>query len=183
MFQVHPRSSISSPHVSIDQKFCSTSSTQFEVWKKSLLFHGKGYTVFRSLGHLVLRVDKYASNKRNEALLMDDEGLLLLTLRRKKWSFRKIWEAFSGVPVEYDKPKFSIIKSLGFSNKTTANVFIDGNRLREHSRKIPKHPNVYGADFIKKACAENMSRLKVEDDGRVNNVKYKHGSRVKVHFI
>ncbi|GLJ51327.1 hypothetical protein SUGI_1091400 [Cryptomeria japonica] len=125
MPQVHPLSSISSPHVCIDQKFCSSSSTHFTVWRKSLLFNGKGFTVFDSLGDLVFRVDNYASNVKNEVLLMDDEGQLLLTMRRKKWSFRKRWEAFRGDPVESDKPIFSLAKYLGFSNKTRAKVFVD----------------------------------------------------------
>ncbi|GLJ51331.1 hypothetical protein SUGI_1091440 [Cryptomeria japonica] len=128
MFQVHPHSSISSPHVYIDQRFCSTSPTHLTVWKKSLLFNGNGFTVFDSLGHLVFRVDNYASNVKSEVLLMDAAGQLLLTLRRKKWSLRKRWEALRGDPVRSEKPKFSVTKSLDFSNKTTANVFVDGSK-------------------------------------------------------
>lgn len=82
MSQVHPDSPLS-PHVCIGHKFCSTSSTVFTVWKKSLLLNGKGFTVFDSLGQLVFRVDNYASNAKNEVFLMDDAGQLLLTLRRK----------------------------------------------------------------------------------------------------
>ncbi|GLJ50759.1 hypothetical protein SUGI_1081170 [Cryptomeria japonica] len=127
MSQAHPDSPLS-PHVCIDLKFCSTSSTVFTVWKKSLLLNGKGFTVFDSLGHLVFRVDNYASNAKNEVLLMDDAGQLLLTLRHKKWSVGKRWEAFRGDPMESEKPAFSLIKSLGFSNKITANVFTNGSR-------------------------------------------------------
>ncbi|GLJ51330.1 hypothetical protein SUGI_1091430 [Cryptomeria japonica] len=140
MPQVHPLSSILSPHVCIDQNFCSRSSTHFTVWTKSLLFNGKGFTVFDSMGHLVFRVDNYASNVRNEVLLMDDAGQLLLTIRRKKWSFRKSWEAFKGDPVESDKPKFSLQKSFGFSNKTTASVFI--------KRKEAKSDIMLGNDVL-----------------------------------
>ncbi|GLJ51325.1 hypothetical protein SUGI_1091380 [Cryptomeria japonica] len=127
MSQVYPdRSYMASPH--LDPKFCSRSSTHFTVWKKSLLFNGNGFTAFDSLGHLVFRVDNYASNVRNEVILMDDSGQLLLTLRRKKWCFGKRWEAFRGDPVESDKPAFSLTKSLGFSYKTRANVFVYGSR-------------------------------------------------------
>ncbi|XP_057827960.1 protein LURP-one-related 5-like [Cryptomeria japonica] len=76
----------------------------------------------------VMEVDNYASNVRNEVILMDDSGQLLLTLRRKKWCFGKRWEAFRGDPVESDKPAFSLTKSLGFSYKTRANVFVYGSR-------------------------------------------------------
>ncbi|XP_057827958.2 protein LURP-one-related 5-like [Cryptomeria japonica] len=74
------------------------------------------------------RVDNYASNVKSEVLLMDAAGQLLLTLRRKKWSLRKRWEALRGDPVRSEKPKFSVTKSLDFSNKTTANVFVDGSK-------------------------------------------------------
>ncbi|XP_059068818.1 protein LURP-one-related 11-like [Cryptomeria japonica] len=126
MAQVHPDSIFSSPHVYIDHKFCSASATHFTVLKKSLLLNGKGFTVFNSLGNLVFRVDNYASISKNEVLLMDDAGHLLLTLRRK--FFRKRWEAFRGNPMESEKATFSLVKSLGFSNKITANVFVNGVR-------------------------------------------------------
>ncbi|GLJ50754.1 hypothetical protein SUGI_1081110 [Cryptomeria japonica] len=127
MTQVHADSPLS-PHVCIDHKFCSNLSTVFTVWKKSLLLNGKGFTVFDSLGNLVFRVDNYASNAKNEVLLMDGVGQLLLTLRHKKWSVGKRWEAFKGDPMESEKPTFSLIKSLGFSNKITANIFANGSR-------------------------------------------------------
>ncbi|GLJ51337.1 hypothetical protein SUGI_1091520 [Cryptomeria japonica] len=128
MSQVRPHSSISSPHVCIDQFFCSSSSTHFTVWKKSLLFNGKGFTVFDSMGHLVFRVDNYASNVKSEVVLMDNEGQILLTLRRKRWSLRRRWEAFRGDPVESERPTFGLTKSLGFPDKIIANVFVDGSR-------------------------------------------------------
>ncbi|GLJ51338.1 hypothetical protein SUGI_1091530 [Cryptomeria japonica] len=122
MAQVHHHSSL------IDHKFCSTLSTVFTVWKKSLLLDGKGFTVFNSLGNLVFRVDNYASNAKNEVLLMDDAGHLLLTLRRKRWSVGKRWEAFRGDPMETEKPIFSLTRSLRISNKNIANVFANGSR-------------------------------------------------------
>ncbi|GLJ51335.1 hypothetical protein SUGI_1091490 [Cryptomeria japonica] len=137
MAQVHPDSILSSPHVFIDHKFCSASATHFTVWKKSLLLNGKGFTVFNSLGNLVFRVDNYASNAKNEVLLMDDAGQLLLTLRRKRWSIGKRWEAFRGDPMQSEKPTFSLVKSLGFSNKITANVFANrGRKSKVYDYKI-----------------------------------------------
>lgn len=52
------------------------------VWRKSLLFNGRGFTVFDARGDLVYRVDSYASDSRAEVVLMDAAGYPVLTLRR-----------------------------------------------------------------------------------------------------
>jgi uncharacterized protein YxjI len=54
------------------------------VWRKSLLFNCKGFTVFDSRGNLVYRVDSYASDSRAEVVLMDAAGRPVLTVRRRK---------------------------------------------------------------------------------------------------
>ncbi|RRT51535.1 hypothetical protein B296_00033577 [Ensete ventricosum] len=53
------------------------------VWRKSLLFHGDGFTVFDAKGNLVFRVDNYASRRKGEIVLMEADGKPLLTIRRK----------------------------------------------------------------------------------------------------
>ncbi|RCV17205.1 hypothetical protein SEVIR_3G206000v4 [Setaria viridis] len=54
------------------------------VWRKSLLFNCRGFTVFDASGNLVYRVDSYASDSRAEVVLMDAAGRALLTVRRRK---------------------------------------------------------------------------------------------------
>lgn len=54
------------------------------VWRKSLLFNCRGFTVFDASGNLVYRVDSYASDSRAEVVLMDAAGRPVLTLRRRK---------------------------------------------------------------------------------------------------
>jgi uncharacterized protein YxjI len=54
------------------------------VWRKSLLFNCRGFTVFDARGNLVYRVDSYASDSRAEVVLMDAAGRALLTVRRRK---------------------------------------------------------------------------------------------------
>uniref|UniRef100_A0A0C9S982 TSA: Wollemia nobilis Ref_Wollemi_Transcript_8676_899 transcribed RNA sequence n=1 Tax=Wollemia nobilis TaxID=56998 RepID=A0A0C9S982_9CONI len=128
MTQVHPRPSFSSSRVLIHHKFCSDSTTIFTVWKKSLLFNSKGFTVFDASGNLVFRVDNYASNACNEIELMDHAGNVLITLRRKRFSMRNRWEAFRG---DLRKPTFTLTKSSRFSNKITANVFMNAGGQRK----------------------------------------------------
>jgi len=54
------------------------------VWRKSLLFNCRGFTVFDASGNLVYRVDSYASDSRAEVVLMDAAGRAVLTVRRRK---------------------------------------------------------------------------------------------------
>ncbi|KAL5232277.1 hypothetical protein ABZP36_031053 [Zizania latifolia] len=54
------------------------------VWRKSLLFNCRGFTVFDASGNLVYRVDSYAADSRAEVVLMDATGRPVLTVRRKK---------------------------------------------------------------------------------------------------
>ncbi|RZR82189.1 hypothetical protein BHM03_00008554 [Ensete ventricosum] len=64
---------------------CSPAPVRLTVWCKSLLFHGHGYTVYDdSDGRMVFRVDNYAHNWRQETVLMDYTGNVLLTIRRRR---------------------------------------------------------------------------------------------------
>ena len=69
------------------------------VWRRSLLFNGKGFTVFDCKGNLVYRVETYGGGSPREVVLMDADGQGLLTIRRKvplKFlsSVSSIWEDF-----------------------------------------------------------------------------------------
>jgi len=66
------------------------------VWRRSLLFNGKGFTVFDSNGNLVFRVETYAGGSPREVVLMDANGRALLTIRRKKLSLADEWLIYDG---------------------------------------------------------------------------------------
>uniref|UniRef100_A0A0A9DTV9 Protein LURP-one-related 8 n=1 Tax=Arundo donax TaxID=35708 RepID=A0A0A9DTV9_ARUDO len=66
------------------------------VWRRSLLFNGKGFTVFDGKGNLVFRVETYAGGSPREIVLMDPDGHGLLTIRRKKLSFAEEWLIYDG---------------------------------------------------------------------------------------
>ena len=53
------------------------------VWRRSLLFNGKGFTVFDCKGNLVYRVETYGGGSPREVVLMDADGHGLLTIRHK----------------------------------------------------------------------------------------------------
>uniref|UniRef100_A0A0E0JQA2 Protein LURP-one-related 8 n=1 Tax=Oryza punctata TaxID=4537 RepID=A0A0E0JQA2_ORYPU len=54
------------------------------VWRKSLLFNCKGFTVFDAKGNLAYRVDSYDSESGDEVVLMDAAGAPAFTVRRKR---------------------------------------------------------------------------------------------------
>lgn len=84
--KVHPNAAAASLAVpAAEEKGEAVSLT---VWRRSLLFNGKGFTVFDSNGNLVFRVETYARGSPREVVLMDADGLALLTVRRKVYIVR-----------------------------------------------------------------------------------------------
>ncbi|CAN4077645.1 unnamed protein product [Withania somnifera] len=61
----------------------SSSCIRLTVWRKSLIFSCKGFTVIGSDGNLVYRVDYY-SGRRDQTILMDASGKPVLTICRHK---------------------------------------------------------------------------------------------------
>lgn len=55
----------------------------FTVWMKSLLYQTYGCTVYNTNGDIVYRVDNYDKKGSNEVHLMDLQGKVLSTIRRK----------------------------------------------------------------------------------------------------
>ncbi|KAG1326238.1 protein LURP-one-related 8-like [Cocos nucifera] len=113
---------------------CSPSPVRLTVWCKSLLFNGHGYTVFDdSDGRMVFRVDNYAHNWRQETVLMDQAGNVLLTFRRcrKILNLMESWEAYKGDKdvvgtVGQKKPLFKATKNLGNPSCTVSMVSTNG---------------------------------------------------------
>ncbi|KAI7989727.1 Protein LURP-one-related 3 [Camellia lanceoleosa] len=66
----------------------------FTIWMKSLVFHGNGCTVFNSNGKIVYRIDNYDKKSSNEVYLMDLQGKVLFSIRRKKLSFLGHWDIY-----------------------------------------------------------------------------------------
>lgn len=81
MTKVHPNAA--APETKIPTVSGDGAAVALTVWRRSLLFNGKGFTVFDAKGNLVFRVDDYASGSRGEVVLMDAAGKPLLTIRRK----------------------------------------------------------------------------------------------------
>lgn len=90
MAKVHPNTAAATAHdpARFAGGCCATGRTgdgaaALTVWRKSLLFGCRGFTVFDAKGNLVFRVDVYGSGATGALVLMDAAGKPLLTVRRK----------------------------------------------------------------------------------------------------
>lgn len=84
MAKVHPNVAVPSLALPAAAAASDVEPVTLTVWRKSLLFNCRGFTVFDASGNLVYRVDSYASDSRAEVVLMDAAGRPVLTVRRKK---------------------------------------------------------------------------------------------------
>jgi uncharacterized protein YxjI len=118
MAKVHPNVNVTLPSPE-----ASGEETTLTVWRKSLLFNCKGFTVFDAKGDLAYRVDSYdAEPAGGEVVLMDPAGRPAFTVRRK----RRLsllsggqWLIFAGE--EERRPPVHAVKRGG-GGKTTARV-------------------------------------------------------------
>lgn len=82
------------------------------VWRRSLLFNGKGFTVFDSKGDLVFRVETYAGGSPREVVLMDADGRALLTICRKKLSLADEWSIMDGDAASAAPKRFTARRNM-----------------------------------------------------------------------
>lgn len=69
---------------SSNSNYVTSRRESFTLWMKSLVFHGKGCTVFDSNGKLVYRIDNYdGKSSCKEVDLLDIKGKVLFSLRQK----------------------------------------------------------------------------------------------------
>ncbi|CAL9123240.1 unnamed protein product [Musa textilis] len=122
------------------------------VWRKSLLFHGDGFTVFDAKGNLVFRVDNYASGSKGEIVLMEADGKPLLTIRRKKLSLGDHWLIYQGEEVA--NPRFAVKKHV---NLISSRSVVHVTRFSSRAKSCLAY-EVEGS-YSRRCCA-------VYDDGR-----------------
>ena len=125
MAKVHPNT-VPAPGAAVVQagERVEEAPTTLTVWRKSLLFDCKGFTVFDCKGDLAYRVDSYASETGDEVVLMDTAGRPAYTVRRKRFSLQgEQWMVFAGGE-EARRPVYAVRRSggRGSGGKTLARV-------------------------------------------------------------
>ncbi|XP_045823226.1 protein LURP-one-related 4-like [Trifolium pratense] len=66
---------------------CLNKRETYTVWMKSLVLHSNGCTVYNSNGKIVYRVDNYDRKGSREVNLMDLQGNLLCTIKKRLLAF------------------------------------------------------------------------------------------------
>ncbi|PWZ30140.1 Protein LURP-one-related 8 [Zea mays] len=93
-------------------------ATSLTVWRKSLLFNCRGYTVFDARGDLAYRADSYDAEA--EVVLMDPAGRPAFTVRRRRLSLSgEQWLIYAGE--ETRRPAYAV-KRGGGGGKSVARV-------------------------------------------------------------
>ncbi|KAI3453762.1 hypothetical protein Pfo_010425 [Paulownia fortunei] len=118
-----------------NQKEACTSLT---VWRKSLLFSCKGFTVIGSDGSLVYRVDNY-TGRPDQIILMDGSGHPIFTLcRRKKLRIvDNYWLVYEGEVGNNStnsskKPIFCVRKNISImKTKTSVLAYVYGGMSKK----------------------------------------------------
>ncbi|WCJ26238.1 hypothetical protein M5689_008071 [Euphorbia peplus] len=74
--------------------FMTIKRETFTVWMKSLVCHTNGCTVFDSKGDIVYRVENYDQKSSNEVYLMDFQGRVIVTIRKKRLLVFRRWYGY-----------------------------------------------------------------------------------------
>jgi len=88
MAKVHPHQESTSSECLLSK---SNKRERYTVWMKSLVLHSNGCTVYDSNGRVVYRVDNYDKKGGKEVNLMDLQGNLLCTIKKRLLAFG-CWE-------------------------------------------------------------------------------------------
>ncbi|CAN6332618.1 unnamed protein product [Urochloa humidicola] len=150
------------------------------VWRKSLLFNCRGFTVFDASGNLVYRVDSYASDSRAEVVLMDAAGRAVLTVRRRKviglgadqWLVYPGEETRRGLPPLYAVKRAAAQYMRGGGGKSMAHVAggkrggggyeVEGSYLRRSCTVYDERRRVVAEVRPKEAVGSDVFRLVVQ---------------------
>ncbi|KAL5220048.1 hypothetical protein ABZP36_024761 [Zizania latifolia] len=96
----------------LGEEAAAAATTTLTVWRKSLLFNCKGFTVFDAKGNLAYRVDSYDSESGDEVVLMDPAGRPAFTVRRKRFSLQgELWLVFAGEADQARRPSYAVRRS------------------------------------------------------------------------
>ncbi|KAK2439032.1 hypothetical protein QL285_023743 [Trifolium repens] len=96
------------------------------LWMKSLVLHSNGCTVYDSNGHIVYRVDNYDRKGRREVNLMDQQGNLLCTIKKRLLALG-CWEGHkycskSNSRSQEQQPWFEVKRCLNLTGKIACEI-------------------------------------------------------------
>ncbi|KAL0448011.1 UNVERIFIED_CONTAM: protein LURP-one-related 11 [Sesamum latifolium] len=164
MAKVHPKISRigNSCH-----EYSSSERGVFTVWMKSLVIGSNGCTVFNSKGEIVFRVDNYQTRCSREVLLMDYNGRVLFSIKRKKFLIFRSWEGYKWTNSEFDHEEgdwFKVKRKCKLFSRgiSSFHVILGCNKTRRHcSYKVvglEGKPTIKITDCTGRVLAEVMQK-------------------------
>ncbi|GAU19470.1 hypothetical protein TSUD_77140 [Trifolium subterraneum] len=126
MAKVYPNQVSTTSSQSHHQHCLSSKRETYTLWMKSLVLHSNGCTVYDSNGHIVYRVDNYDRKGRREVNLMDQQGNLVCTIKKKLLALGS-WEGHkycskSNSRSQEQQPWFEVKKCLTLTGKIACEI-------------------------------------------------------------
>ncbi|XP_058735965.1 protein LURP-one-related 4-like [Vicia villosa] len=104
----------------------SNKSERYTIWMKSLVLHSNGCTVYDSNGNIVYRVDNYNRKGRRKVNLMDIQGNVLCTIRKRLLAYG-CWEGHKYLSSQEEQPWFHVKRCL--TGKTACEIKVGSQNL------------------------------------------------------
>ncbi|KAL0408259.1 UNVERIFIED_CONTAM: protein LURP-one-related 11 [Sesamum radiatum] len=155
MAKVHPRTSATS---SSCHENSSSEREVFTVWMKSLVISSSGCTVFNSKGEIVFRVDNYQTRRSREILLMDYNGRVLFSIKRKKVLIFRSWEGYKWTNSEFDDEEGEWFKDVIRLEDTAA------TRLWDWKENNHQDHRLYRPSFSRGDAKQSFGGVSLGDD-------------------
>ncbi|XP_010552187.1 PREDICTED: protein LURP-one-related 11 [Tarenaya hassleriana] len=131
MAKVHPQLSAAAvAGAGEEDSHVTRERESFTIWMRSLVFNGRGCTVFDAKGNIIYRVDNYDCKSCSEVYLMDLSGKVLFTLRKKRFGLFKSWEGYRSPKIEPTKLDFRMRKNLRISSSSSSTCRITAGLRR-----------------------------------------------------
>jgi len=138
----------------VGQQFCVPYPIELTVQKKVISFSGGDFNVLDSNGNLFLSVDGRVLSLRDKRILRDQQGNLLLTMKKKLLSLHETWEAYRGEGTKQENLIFTAGKSTLFQLRTSLNVYLGNNSHSDFKVK---------GSFFERSCTIYQGRTVIAE--------------------
>ncbi|CAK8579166.1 unnamed protein product [Lathyrus sativus] len=117
MAKIYPNQESTTSSQSHDNQCVSNKRERYTLWMKSLVLHSNGCTVYDSNGNIVYRVDNYDTKGGREVNLMDLQGNVLCTIKKRLlafgcWEGHKYHSSNSNSRSQEEQPWFQVKRCL-----------------------------------------------------------------------
>ncbi|XP_058735974.1 protein LURP-one-related 4-like [Vicia villosa] len=124
-----------------DDQCVSNKRERYTVWMKSLVLHSNGCTVYDSNGNIVYRVDNYDRKGGREVNLMDLQGNVVCTIKKRLlafgcWEGHRYYSSNSGCRIQKEQPWFQVKRYL--TGKTACEIKVGSQNLCIENMSIGK---------------------------------------------